>query len=224
MELGPILRRLAVDSGVTLMPRELPQHSGAVFKAGSHIALHAPAPRFLANGWVLASRTLPDGRRQEMQLFMPGDHLTDFGEGGAPWQTLTALVNSSVISFSVAGERDARFEALLRRTQLAAERRLFDHLLRLGRMDALERTAHFLRDVYTRWGETHPDGAGTAPLPLVQVQMSDYLAISAVHMNRTLQILRRAEAVDLHKGLTVDLEKLKPFLSFRAGAPLQTAR
>lgn len=216
MDLGPILRRLAVDTGVTLMPSELPQHSGIVYKPGSRIPLHAPSPRFVAHGWVLASRTLPDGRRQEMQLFMAGDHLIDFGEGEAPWQALTPVVASSVISFSVAAERDTRFLELLWRTQRAAERRLFEHILRLGRMDARERAAHFLRDVYTRWAETHDAAVGPIPFPLNQAQMADHLALSHIHMNRVLQVLKRAGAIDLARGLTVDPELVMPFLTFRA--------
>lgn len=218
MELGPILRRLAADGGDTLMPSELPRISRTDYDLRMPIPRHMPSPRFLASGWVLGSKNLPDGRRQELQLFMPGDHITDFGDEAAPWQTLLPVSKASVVSFSVSEESDKRFMKLLGLTRRASERRLFDHLLRLGRMDARERTAHFLRDVYTRWAETHSSAFGPIPFPLNQAQMADYLAMSPVHMNRVLQDLKRAGAINLAKGLTIDPELLTPFLTLAPSA------
>jgi len=74
----------------------------------------------------------------------------------------------------------------------------------LGRRAAQTRLAHFLCEVTYR---LHLAGIGTRgefEFPLTQRELADLLGLSAVHVNRTLQILRGQNLVELnHQRLKV---------------------
>ena len=61
----------------------------------------------------------------------------------------------------------------------------------LGRREALGRVAHVLCELYTRLADVGLAQKGQFELGLTQMHMADVLGLSAVHVNRVAQLLRR---------------------------------
>jgi CRP-like cAMP-binding protein len=166
-------------------------------------------PRFVVSGWACRQRLMPDGRRQIFSLLLPGD---SFGFGTRP--ALCSIAALTAIDTMDAG---ALLEAVRRgsapgvgRALAAAETLedalLLDHAVRLGRMTAFERVAHFLLELQQRLEIAGLGDRQRFPLPLTQEILADALGLSIVHVNRTLQQLRRAAMLELRSGVAILLE------------------
>ena len=73
---------------------------------------------------------------------------------------------------------------------------VFNQLLRLGAMRATERMAHLLLEIYHRLASVNLARDYRFDLLLTQEQLSDVLGLSTVHINRTLQSLRREGLIE----------------------------
>jgi CRP-like cAMP-binding protein len=74
-------------------------------------------------------------------------------------------------------------------------------LVNVGQRTALERLAHLLCEIFTRMHRVGLTDGQRCELPLTQVELADTLALSTVHINRTLQELRRQGLVSLSSGM-----------------------
>lgn len=172
----------------------------------------------LLRGWAFRYKSLPDGRRQILNILLPGDVVGLQAElMSASPHGVEALTEVTLCTF----RRDMVWELFrdhpslaLDLTWLAAhgERLTDDVLLSVGRRSATERMAMLLVLLYRRAassGLKRPDGG--VPFPLTQGHIADLLGLSAVHTNRVLQQLRRQGLVSLKEGvLTVgDLRALR---------------
>jgi CRP-like cAMP-binding protein len=82
----------------------------------------------------------------------------------------------------------------------------------------LERTAHLLCELLERLGPTGHASDGQYELPLTQVDLADALGLSAVHVNRVLQELRRDGLISL-RGRCLQilaLRRLRQLAEFEA--------
>jgi len=165
-----------------------------VFSAGD-------AARFIyevAQGCVLVSRYLDDGRRQILDIVGPGRL---FGFSGHLHRcTAEAVIPSMVCSLDRASARRSPVVSL--RVEAAMEREL-DHLrdiaVLLGRKTAMERVSTLLVFLL----ETQPAGERTARLPISRTEMADYLGLTIETVSRTLTRLRQALLIDLQDAETV---------------------
>jgi CRP-like cAMP-binding protein len=80
---------------------------------------------------------------------------------------------------------------------------LLDHAVRLGRLTAFERVAHFLLELQQRLEIAGLGDRQRFPLPLTQEILADALGLSIVHVNRTLQQLRRTGLIELRSGVAI---------------------
>ncbi len=158
--------------------------------------------QLLTEGVAAEVRCLVDGRRQILFLRFPGDVLAPCDS-----ETLIALtrVRTSDGARLLARLSDASpAYQPLRRAWVAAGRvdqaLLRDQVVRLGRMSAVERVAHMLLEVHERLGQVGLVTETTFHLPLTQEMVSDVAGLSVVHLNRTLQNLRRDGLVGLRQG------------------------
>lgn len=152
------------------------------------------------SGWIGRERILPDGRRQLIQLVMPGDLLVT-----PPWLpadrfiSLSRGVTIDGTGIIEAASRIAAYPGLataLQRMHAEASYFLDLHIVRLGRMAALERMASFLLELMYRSRRPEP----SFPMRLTQAHLSDLLGLSVVHVNRTLKHLRLRGLVELDRG------------------------
>jgi CRP-like cAMP-binding protein len=143
----------------------------------------APGTRFVLAGWVSESVILPDGRRQIIAFALPGDRVAP-PEKGMEGAFLTAGRTGVLPSTGAGNPTDAALGA-------EEQMRLRQLVVRLGRCSAYERTAHLLLDLHERLLRVGLADATAFHLPLTQEVLADALGLSIVHVNRTLQQLRR---------------------------------
>lgn len=150
----------------------------------------------VAEGWAYRFRLLGNGRRQIVGFCLPGDLI------GAPLQPLTASLGSvtrlSLVELPTATKVIAR---ALARIAALDEAYLLNQIVRLGRQTAYERTAHLMLELRDRLDQAGLVDEGRFPMPLTQELLADALGLSSVHVNRTLQVLRREQMLALDGGM-----------------------
>ena len=179
-----------------------------VTTAGTNVTAGARGedhPRAIVSGWAAAARHLSDGRRQILQVYLPGDVL-----GLSPLYMDEAIALTSVTTVDArplaAALRDAAHPTLglaWDRAQLARQKQLLDHIVRLGRLSAYERTAHLLLELIDRHRRAGLSDGRRMAWPLTQETLADVLGLSVVHVNRILQQLRREGMIALRAGQLV---------------------
>lgn len=161
----------------------------------------------LLTGFAYGFRVLPDGRRQIVRYLIPGD-LCDPRQlllPAAP-HTVSTLTAANIVLFG----REALLDLIARYPRLGGafcwlalqeEFIAREWLVNVGQRTALERLAHLLCEIFTRMQTVGLTDGGRCELPLTQVELADTLALSTVHINRTLQELRRQALVSLSSGM-----------------------
>jgi len=144
----------------------------------------------LLSGWAARVRLLQDGRRQLLGLFLPGD-VIGCCDLPAPVATcaIMTLTASTICVAPVCGLPDLERAYALSRA--LDEAFLLAQIARLGRMDAREKLSDFLLELNERLVPSGLSHGGRFTLPLTQELLADALGLTAVHVNRTLQIMRR---------------------------------
>lgn len=180
-------------------------------------------PRFILSGWACRQRVLPDGRRQIFSFLLPGDGIGLDRRLSPELSTVTALTaletaDADPVLDAVEAGRAPGLARALAAIEPLEQKQLLDHLVRLGRQTAYERVAHFLLELQRRLEITGLGDNQRFPLPLTQEIMADALGLSIVHVNRTLQQLRRERLIELRSGVTILLqrEQLADIADYRA--------
>lgn len=163
----------------------------------------------LARGWACSYKNLRDGTRQIIDFQIPGDFL---GLRSVLFRTADHnIVPVTPIEASEVFDTDL-IEAFAKTPRLATavlwatsrdEAMVVEHLISIGRRDAVERTAHFLLELGARLMLV---GLGTKngyDCPLSQYQLADALGLSAVHINRSLRQLREKGLVTFRDGKVI---------------------
>ncbi len=176
----------------------------------------------LASGFAYRCRMLPDGRRQIVSYLIPGD-LCDVRQLLLPAAThsVSTLTAATVVPFPREAllalvERHPRVGQALCWLAMVEELIAREWLVNVGQRTAIERLAHLLCEIFTRMEAVGLTDGRRCELPLTQVELADSLALSTVHVNRTLQELRRRGLVSLAAGLLEihDLEALRAVAVF----------
>ena len=166
------------------------------------------APLILLSGWACYQRLLGDGRRQIVRFLLPGDPIGSLSRPGLPAPSAALALTPVVVA-------DAR--PLLRTTDddgvtlsglaeavatmaHADEINLRDQVVRLGRQTAYERLVHLILEFHSRLQAIDMVDGDSFSLPLTQEILADALGLSVVHINRTLQQVRRDRLLDMRGG------------------------
>jgi CRP-like cAMP-binding protein len=176
----------------------------------------------LLEGWAAGYKILPDGKRQIINFSIPGDFL-----GLRSFLLRTA--DHSVVTLTDAWV--SRFEqqrilqiledlprvgtailwALSREEAIVVE-----HLVDIGRRNAIERLAHLLRELGERLKIVGlGDDAGYA-CPLTQEALADAVGLTPIYVNRVLRQLRERGLASLNRRQLVihDLAGLQALAEF----------
>lgn len=200
-----IARRLGGLSGLSGPDLELIQGAARRLES-SPAGAELPGQRILVSGWACRRRTLTDGARQIFSFLLPGDPCEGRRRGVATVVALTA-VETADASGLVQGAEDSLMQPGLAEAFAAIreeeERLLLDHIVRLGRLTAYERMAHLLLELRERLARVGLADEQRLPMPLTQETLADALGLSIVHVNRTVQQLRRDGLIELRSGLAV---------------------
>ena len=172
-------------------------------------------PKVILSGWACRARVLSDGRRQIFTFLTPGDAIGLCAQPEArALSTTLALTRVTTADATVLADAIAqgapRYGGLAAAAAAAGkleEARLLDHLVRLGRQTAYERLAHLFLELRWRLAVVGLGSESRFPLPLTQEVLADALGLSIVHVNRTLQQLRREKLLEVRNGF---VELLQP--------------
>jgi CRP-like cAMP-binding protein len=169
-------------------------------------------PRFLISGWACRQRVLPDGRRQIFSFLLPGDGVALTRRLGPELSTVAALtaietVDAEPVLDAIQAGKAPGLARALAAVEPLEQTQLFDHMVRLGRQTAYERVAHLLLELQRRLEIAGLGDNQRFPLPLTQEILADALGLSIVHVNRTLQQLRRERLIELRSGVAILLER-----------------
>jgi CRP-like cAMP-binding protein len=152
---------------------------------------HVSESLLLLSGWAARVRILEDGRRQILGFVLPGDLVCrrDQDVPAAP-SSVVAITDVLVCAAPDAAEFPslARAYALSRREE---KLQLMAQITRLGRMNAHERIVDLLLELCERLEVAGLSAGGRFMMPLTQEGIADALGLTSVHVNRTLQTLRR---------------------------------
>lgn len=188
-------------------------------------------PRFVLSGWASSQRILSDGRRQVFGFALPGDGIGVYPRMGppAPFTVVATTTMETVDAEPVLDAvRSGASVGLLKAFNGAArleDTMLLDQIVRLGRQTAYERVAHFLLEIHDRLAAVGLAHQNQFPLPFTQELMADTLGLSIVHVNRTLQQMRRDHLVEWRSGLATILQQdmLVRLADYRIAAPAARA-
>lgn len=150
----------------------------------------------LIEGAALRYSVLKDGRRQILNIVLPGDFI---GFPGCFFEnalySITALSDTQVSAVPFA-QLFGLFEPQPRLAAavfwlFACEAAMYaEHLVAVGRRSAMERMAHFVLELLSRLQAIGRADQSSYQLPLTQELIADALGLTAQHVNRTLRQLR----------------------------------
>jgi CRP-like cAMP-binding protein len=176
------------------------------YSPGETVDLTSSPPMFLLSGWGCLARSLRDGRRQIIAFLLAGDSI-GFDLLTRSQRSIEMLALTPMRALQAEAGSMAATDRLAHAYAGSAadqQRRLIDHLVRLGRQTAFERTAHLLLELHGRLADIGETRGESFHLPLKQEILADALGLSLVHVNRTLQQMRRDRLVDM-RGAQVTL-------------------
>lgn len=177
----------------------------------------------LMDGWAYRYKHLADGKRQILAFLIPGDlcdvHIFVFDEMD---HSIGLLCDSRVVMIPATEMLDVmvrfpKIERALWWATLVDEATLREWLLNVGQRDAFQKLSHLFCEMSVRLkaiGLVNEDGS--FHLPLTQSELADTTGLTAVHVNRTLQRLRKENLISLSQRrlMILDLKRLAEVAGF----------
>jgi len=158
------------------------------------------APQIVLSGWAYRTRIFHDGRRQILGFLLPGDIIGMCRQSLPLAQTtITAISPLQIFAAPPAAPGSSLAEAYAISDALDDTFNL-RHITRLGRMTAYERLADWLLEIRHRLEFLGMVSGTSFPLPVTQEMLADTLGLTSVHVNRTLQTMRRDGLLELRGG------------------------
>ena len=166
----------------------------------------------LQRGWMCTCVHTVGGERRIVNLYVPGDrvYLQDEVHGGYALVALTDVVLRA--SSGADGDDERRF---------ISHRTLVERLLRISHGNATQRLCYLLAEIHHRLGANGLAHSTRFEFPVSQALVADMLALSSVHVCRTLKQLRESGFVTLRSGCVEihDVEALYELGEFEAPVP-----
>lgn len=151
-------------------------------------------------GAVRIYRLLSDGRRQISAFHLAGETF-GFEADSTHHFFAEAIVSTGIHAFGLSTGAD--FSRELLPLALRGMTRAQEHLLVLGRQNAIERVAAFLVDMAERQG-----GLNEVELPMSRQDIGDYLGLTIETVSRIFSRLRGEGIIKLRGLRTVEIAKL----------------
>ncbi|KLK90309.1 cyclic nucleotide-binding protein [Microvirga vignae] len=171
----------------------------------------------ILKGWACRYKMLPDGRRQIIAFFVPGDlcdlhvfvlRAMDHSIGALTPITFAEISRETLRNIMSDHPRITEalwWDALV---TVAIQR---EWTVNLGQRSAFERLGHLLCELFLRLRAVGLTQGNACEFPVTQTELADATGLTTVHVNRTLQELRGEGLIELHgKHLIIpDLEALE---------------
>jgi CRP-like cAMP-binding protein len=187
------------------------------FKAGGYVARQGERVRSVGvvlSGFAYGSKVTSNGARQIISVHMPGDLISvqhaAFRKATSSIQMMTpgdvALISADDLDALVAERPDVQRAVWL--STLVDGSIASEWVVNVGRRDARSRIAHLLCEFATRLKAVRSDREIAYEFPMTQEQVGDATGLTSVHVNRTLQDLRRNGLIR-HDNRTVTIADWK---------------
>jgi CRP-like cAMP-binding protein len=176
-------------------------------------------------GWACSFKILPNGNRQIISFPVPGDCVglrsILLRTADHSFSTLTDAVVSPIDSSRIL-QTFNEFPRLGTAILWAASRdeaMVVEHLVSVGRRNAVERTAHFFMELAERLNLIGLARETEFECPLNQNVLGDALGLSAIHINRVLRKLREQGLLSMRgRNVTIhNLSGLRKLSGFQGG-------
>ena len=151
------------------------------------------------SGLAWSYRQRADGKRQNLSYLLPGDtfglaRLKSDGLGALSACTV-ALIGDDVLQAAL--EKSSQLADGIRIAGLVSEAILREWIVNLGSRSAIERIAHLFCELFTRLEAVSLVSGDSFAFPVNQAEVGATVGLSCVHVNRSLQQLRRAGFIEL---------------------------
>ena len=193
---------------------------------GQDIILEGDAPdniHLILDGFACRYKLTSDGERHIMAYLVPGDfcdlHIAilremDHSIGALSPCHVVDIPNTHIENLT---ERPKLMRALWWAT-LVDEAILREWLVNIGQREAPQRLAHLFCELLLRLNAVDLTTMKGFELPITQSELADTLGLSAVHVNRSLQMLRAEGLIELKDRnlLILDPRRLMKFSGFNS--------
>jgi CRP-like cAMP-binding protein len=195
------------------------------FSARADIFTEGMVPKFVfvvLEGMAVRYRNLPDGGRQFMTFFLPGD-LCDMHAliARAMDHSISAVTPVRLAQITPASMMEVftsrpYISAALWWSLMQEEAMLRERIVALGRRDARSRIAYFLCEMLWRHTAIGANNGESFLLPLTQIEIGDTVGLTPVHVNRVLKEFRENQLISVDRKLvrllnTPALQKIADF-------------
>ncbi|WP_343526066.1 Crp/Fnr family transcriptional regulator [Sphingomonas sp.] len=177
---------IALLHGAAANPRTYPvRHTFLTF--GRPVA----EPLLVLQGWAARVRVLPDGRRQFMSFYLPGEVIGNVHQDMPIASATVVALTECVVCVAPAAPTGSGLAQAYAIGDALHEAYLLGHVVQLGRLNAQERISDFLLEIYERLSLAGLTMSGSFEMPLTQEMLADALGLTPVHVNRMIQQARR---------------------------------
>jgi CRP-like cAMP-binding protein len=211
---------IAVLCELQSSPRIVQRHRDIITEGRSYGSLF-----IIMEGNAIRYRILHDGRRQIINIVLPGDvvgALGNFMESSLYSTKALTEVLVATIPFAKISALSETHPHLITKIfwWFSCESTIYaEHLIDLGRRSALERVAHFLLELLTRLKAVNLADEQSFKIPLTQELIADALGLSIPHVNRVLRRLREDNLVVVEDQRVTfkDIDALSELADFEPG-------
>lgn len=148
-------------------------------------------PLLVLQGWAARVRVLPDGRRQFMSFYLPGEVIGATHQAMPIASATVVALTECVVCPAPAAAPGSTLAMAYAIGEALDEAYLLGHVVQLGRLNAQERIGDFLLEIYERLSLAGLTVGGSFEMPLTQEMLADALGLTPVHVNRMIQQARR---------------------------------
>ena len=156
---------------------------------------------FVSDGYAVRYKLLPNGKRQILNVVLPGDVV---GLPGSFYERAVYSVSAVTDLRMQVCPLDAYVQLCYRRPQFGLalswiavqEATTYaEHVIDIGRRTPIERLSHFLLELHARLKAVGRAEERRFTLPFSQEVIADVLGLSVPHLNRTMQQLRAEKLI-----------------------------
>ena len=227
---NPLVRKLEGFVSLSDADKALLERISApsrIVPAQTDLVREGDAPKgvfLILEGMACRHNVRANGARQIMAYLVPGDFCDlDVALLDTMDHTIVTLSACKVVCISPkviaeVMEHHPQLARALRMSTLVDEATLREWLMNVGCRSALERVAHLFCELQVRMQVVRVADGNSYDLPITQAGLADTTGLSSVHLNRTMQELRRTGLIKLRqRRLTIlDLPRLRTLAEFKA--------
>lgn len=221
----PMLARLCGADHVVLMTA-LQKHV-RVLEPKQDIIREGEQPgtvNVIIEGWAQRYKQLVDGRRQILSFVIAGDLCHSNFALDAMDHSLAAVTRIKVgaisrFEFQDIIDRSPQLAQALWRSEIVTAAIQREWTVSVGRRTACERVAHLFCEMFLRLKAIGATEGNACEFPLRQLEIAEATGLTQVHVNRTIQDLRRDRLIELRgrRLVVLDLDRLMSTALFNPG-------